>query len=216
MCNFCTDDLCGIVKWFFICVIIHTMLNKIVFDVETQKDFNEVGGRNKHHLLQISVAVAYSYARDEYLVFEENEAHKLGELLESADQVIGFNIREFDYEVLSAYGQFRLDAVPTLDLLEKVEQALGHRVGLDAIAQATLGAAKTGSGLDAIHLWRQRRVDELIQYCKKDVELTKRLYEYGRTHKKLLYKDFFDVREIPVEFPEPSPRQNVKQQKSLF
>ena len=53
------------------------MLNKIVFDLETQKSFDEVGGRNKNHLLKVSVAVAYVYPENKFLVFEEKNVHKL-------------------------------------------------------------------------------------------------------------------------------------------
>ncbi len=40
----------------------------VVFDLETQRSFDEVGGRSQFHKLGVSVAVAYRYDTDEFLV----------------------------------------------------------------------------------------------------------------------------------------------------
>jgi len=48
---------------------------------------------------------------------------------------------------------------------------------LDAIARATLGKGKSGSGADAPRLWRQERYAEVINYCYNDILLTKALFE---------------------------------------
>lgn len=192
------------------------MLNKIVLDLETQKDFAEVGGRNRHHLLKISLAGIYSYAQDKFEVFAERDIHKLGEILASADQVIGFNIRQFDYAVLRPYVNFNVSELPTLDLLEEIEKVLGHRISLNSIAAATLGETKTGTGLNAIRLWRNAQLDQLREYCLNDVKLTRDVYEYALRNQKLLYKDFFEKREIPLRLTEPQPRENVSRQTSLF
>ncbi len=192
------------------------MLNKVILDLETQKDFTEVGSRNKHHLLRVSIAGIYSYPVNQYQVFTERGLHKLGELLLEADQVIGFNLLQFDYAVLKPYFNFALATLPTLDILMEIEKVLGHRISLETVAQATLGTGKTGTGLAAINLYKTGQHEELKKYCLNDVKLTKEIYDYGQKHGKLLYKDFFEIREIPVEFAEPQPRQNVLKQTSLF
>lgn len=192
------------------------MLNKIVLDLETQKDFAEVGGRGKPHLLKVSIVGVYSSAEDKYFCFTEKELHKLGEMLAGADQIIGFNNKQFDHEVLQPYLNFSLADIPALDILEEIEKILGHRIGLDTIALATLGSGKTGSGLRAIELWKTGQMEELKRYCLNDVKLTKDIYDYGQKYGKLLYRDFFETREIPVKFPEPLPRINILKQTSLF
>lgn len=192
------------------------MLNKIILDLETQKDFAEVGGRNKNHLLKVSVAGIYSYPDDRYIVFEEKQLHKLGEMLVLADQIIGFNIRQFDFEVLRPYLNFSLEEIPALDILEEIEKVLGHRIGLTVVAGATLGTGKTGTGLEAIRLWKTGQLEDLKKYCLNDVKLTRQIYEYALKHGKLLYRDFFETREIVLRFAEPTARKNVAQQGSLF
>lgn len=192
------------------------MSNKIVLDLETQKEFAEVGGRSAHGKLRVSVCGIYSYEQDQYLCFDESNLTKLGEMLQETDLVIGYNIKQFDFQVLQPYFNFSMDTVPALDILEEVEKVLGHRIRLEAIAQATLGTGKTGSGLASINLWKTGRIDELKSYCLNDVKLTREVYEYAKVNGKLLFQDFFETREIVLNFPEPAPRINTVVQSSLF
>ena len=62
---------------------------------------------------------------------------------------------------------------------------------LDSIAQATLGAEKTGDGLDAIRWFRQGKLVEIAEYCCFDVKITKELHEYGRATSQVFYVDKF-------------------------
>lgn len=192
------------------------MLNKIVFDVETQKDFAEVGGRDRHHLLKVSVVCAYSYPDDKYYCFTEDQTTRLGEMFSEADQIIGFNIKHFDFEVLKPYLSFDPHKLPFLDIMQEVEKLIGHRVRLENLAQSTLGVGKSGDGLEAIRLFKQGRIDELKRYCLNDVRITKELYDYVKTYGKLLYKDYFETKEIKIQFPEPEPRKPTIRQGSLF
>lgn len=201
-------------KRFFI--VVKSMLNKVVLDLETQKSFDEVGGRNRNHLLKISVAVAYSYPLNKFLVYDEKSVHKLGELLEDADLVIGYNLISFDYEVLRPYLRYDPQTLPTLDILVEIEKILGHRVGLDSVAEATLGANKIASGLDAIRFWKAGEMDKLKEYCIADVKITRDVYDYARQNQKLAYKDFFTKKDFRIVFPEAVEKMNKHKQVSLF
>jgi DEAD/DEAH box helicase domain-containing protein len=190
--------------------------NKIVFDLETQKSFDEVGGRGNNHLLKISVLGLYSYADDKYYCFTEDEIYRAGEMFQEADQIIGFNIKNFDFEVLRPYVNFNVHDLPYLDIMEEFEKLVGHRVKLDNLAKTTLGVGKNGDGLEALRMYRQGRIEELKKYCLQDVKVTKELYDYVLKHGKLLYKDYFDTREINVAFAEPVIRKPLARQTSLF
>lgn len=192
------------------------MLKKIVLDLETQKAFDEVGGRGKNHLLKVSVVGIYDYSQDRYQVFREHEIPKLSSLLQTADQIIGFNIKDFDFEVLRPYLNFDIHQVPYLDILEEIEKVLGHRIKLEDVAQATLGAGKSGSGKEALVLFKQGRWDDLEKYCLDDVKITKQVYDYVFKNQKLLYRDFFKVKEVPLKIIAPAPRVGVQHQASLF
>jgi DEAD/DEAH box helicase domain-containing protein len=192
------------------------MLKKIVLDLETQKSFDEVGGRGKNHLLKISVCGVYDYITDKYYAYEENEIPKLAPILQQADQIIGFNIKDFDFEVIQPYLNFNIHEVPSLDLLEEIEKVLQHRIKLETVAQGTLGTGKSGNGLEAILYYKNGRMDLLKKYCLDDVKITKQVYEYALKNGKVLYKDFFKTKEIPLKITEPAARQGVLTQSALF
>ena len=163
--------------------------NIVVFDLETQRDFAEVGGRGGLALMGVSVGVTYSYRDNRFRHYFEHELDRLVEELRQSDLVVGFNVRHFDYHVLQPYTDFPLHTLPTLDILEHVHRALGFRVKLDTLAKHTLGITKGGNGLLALRWWRTGQLDLLRDYCQQDVEITRRLYEFGRDNGYLVYWD---------------------------
>ena len=132
----------------------------IVLDLESQKTFDEVGGQHNRHLLGVSLVGIYSYNRDKYRGFREEEFGELLKILQTAELVIGFNSKSFDFEVLQPYFKdFDLKSLKHLDLLEEIVYALGHRLKLESVAQSTLGYGNSGSGLDAIMYYHNNEWD---------------------------------------------------------
>jgi DEAD/DEAH box helicase domain-containing protein len=173
----------------------------LVFDLETQKLAEEVGGWDNKRQMRMSVGVVYDMAREEFREYMENEVRELVDDLTRAPMVIGFNIRNFDYEVLTAYvPRARLDAIPTLDILESVHRVLRRRVRLDDLTKATLGANKIADGLDAVRWFRERNLAKLIEYCRHDVALTRDLYLYGLEHGHILYPSIQGKMKLPVDW----------------
>jgi len=166
-------------------------MNIVYFDLETQKLFQDVGGRSNIHKLLLAVGVTYSTEREDYAVYLEEDADALIDELISADVVIGFNIKAFDYVVLSPYVKegVSLWKIESVDMMEHILKALGFRVSLDSLAGATLGEKKTADGLQSVQWFREGNMDKIIEYCKKDVEVTKKLYEYGAEHKFVSFTD---------------------------
>jgi DEAD/DEAH box helicase domain-containing protein len=72
-------------------------------------------------------------------------------------------------------------------MLVELEKSLGHRIKLDALANATFGLEKTAEGLQAIEWFKQGKLVEIAEYCCFDVKLTKLIHEYGVEHKQLHY-----------------------------
>ncbi len=174
---------------------------KLVLDLETQNSFQDIGGKANLNLLKISVVGAYWYPENKFLTFLTNELPLLEDLLKKAELVIGFNLKEFDYPVLSNYlKELNFNALKTLDILEEAKKYLGRKINLESIAQGTLGLGKSGTGLDAIRLWQDEQIEELKKYCLKDVELTKDIYEFGVKNKEIKFKDSWLSYSIPVEW----------------
>ena len=193
-------------------------MSELVLDIETQKLFNETV-RDKIHQLKVSVVGLYDYGRDLFQSFEESDLKALELILSNTTRLIGFNIRRFDLPVLQPYLFLSVDRLPVLDILDEVMKVLGHRVSLQSIAQATLGRGKSGSGVDAVRLYQEGKIEALKAYCLDDVRLTKEIYEYGQKHGKVL---FFSERasktfEVPVGWaPSPGGVTPTTFPKSLF
>jgi len=161
----------------------------VFLDLETRRTDEDVGGWDHAQDMRVAVAVTFSTETDRFHIFEEDELEFLFEQLSRADLVVGYNIRGFDYRVLSRYTKASLAGLPTLDLMDDVGQVAGHRVKLDNLARTTLDDAKTGSGLDAVRLFREGSMYELVEYCVQDVRLTRDLYDHGCRNGKVAFRE---------------------------
>lgn len=165
------------------------MPNIVYFDLETQKSAQEVGGWNRKRDMRMSVGVTYNTRDNAYTIYDEARVNDLVKELLRADLVVGFNVINFDYEVLGGYTPLDMQQAPTLDLMVDLETKLGHRLSLDALAKATLAAPKIADGLQALRWWKEGKLIEIAEYCCFDVKITKQLHEYGRDHGEVFYVD---------------------------
>ena len=165
------------------------MLDVVVFDLETQRTFDEVGGRQNIHRMGLAAAVTYSAADSTYRHYTEETAADLIAQLRAASLIVGFNLYGFDYKVLAVYTSESLARLPTLNILHSIYRKLGFRLSLDSLASATLGVAKSADGLQAVHWFREGRLDSVLEYCQQDVELTYRLYQFGKQNKYVQFRD---------------------------
>ncbi|NJB67959.1 DEAD/DEAH box helicase domain-containing protein [Desulfobaculum xiamenense] len=158
-----------------------------VLDLETQLSAQEVGGWGNARRMRVSCVCVYDSATDATRAYLEADIPALIDDLRAVPLVVGFNIRRFDYEVLSGYSDFDFRSLPTVDMLEHVHRRLGYRLSLDHLARATLGAQKSADGLKALEWWKQGRIDDIIAYCTQDVAVTRDLYAFGRDNGYLLF-----------------------------
>jgi DEAD/DEAH box helicase domain-containing protein len=175
------------------------MRDIVYFDLETQRSFGDVGGYAHKEKMGVSVGVAYSTRTGEYHIFDENQMDALITMLQRADLVVGYNHIDFDYAVLQKYTILNLEeATINLDMLNTVEEKLGHRLKLDAIASASVGVGKTADGLDALKWWQEYKKSDfkdiepmmkIAEYCCYDVKCTKDVHEYGMKHGHVKYND---------------------------
>jgi len=165
-------------------------MNYVVLDIETQDKFDFSNVVESISNLNISVAVTYHSLTDNYTVYTEDDIYLLIDELSLTDLVVGVNLFDFDYQVLKKYDDnIDFDELNTLDILYELYQRLGFRVSLSNMASATLGEEKSGSGLEAISLYHSGDFMELVDYCKQDVILTRKLYEYGKAKGYIKYRD---------------------------
>jgi DEAD/DEAH box helicase domain-containing protein len=161
----------------------------LYLDLETQKLAQDVGGWNNTHLMRVSVAVVFDSVESRFHTYDEDGVEALFELLEKADLIVGFNIKGFDYRVLSAYTSRDLRALPTFDILEDLHRRLGFRLSLDHLAQETLNQCKSADGLQAVEWFRQGEMGKLVEYCRQDVAVTRDLFQFGLKEGHLVFKN---------------------------
>lgn len=173
-------------------------MRKITFDIETKNTFQDIGTRDPSSL-DLSLIAIHDSETDEYTAFLEDELSSLWPILERADALIGFNSNHFDLPLLDKYYPGDLFQIKSVDLLAEIKQSLGRRIGLDAIAQATLGLGKSGHGLQAIEWWHNGEIEKLRDYCIQDVKVTKQVYDYAKENGYLVYESDTGLARIPLD-----------------
>jgi len=151
----------------------------LVVDIETKTLVDAVGGWKNFKQLECSVACAFDSKTNTMHSFTED---KLGELVELCKDrlLVGYNLVGFDLPILEKYGLPPAAELDVFDIMLDVHNVSGWKfVKLDRIAQATLGAGKSADGLMAVEWWKQGEVQKIIEYCIKDVEVTRDVFLHG-------------------------------------
>ncbi len=226
-------------------------MTDIFFDIETKEliDQNATDVDAAIRALHMSVGATWCACHDKQFF---RATAPLTEHLLAHERVIGFNNIHFDNAVLAwsperpthdsfdpVTGKHIItkplpDASEALkkwldeksfDLLADLEARIGHRVGLAALAEGSLGKQKLASGPQAV-VWNRlaatmsdklpfaltdvgdtegaARVNELgawfqqrlENYCLQDVMLLKKMFEYGIANKRVAYIDFEGERKV--------------------
>lgn len=183
-----------------------------VFDAEIKKRIEECSkGWNSHDEMGVSVLVIFDYKEMRYRVFDDRNIAEAIEMLWSYDTVVGFNTVGFDWKLLRAtYPKLivRDDSErPTIrykfkefgrrsddfDVLREIWISLdldpdhfapathgGYK--LDDVAFETIGLRKSGDGAKAPSLYQEGRWSELVDYCIRDVQIEKELFEFTQRY----------------------------------
>ncbi len=161
-----------------------------IFDLETKKSAADVGGWGNKAKMGVSVACLYDTVKKEYRFYREGQEEALCQDLLASDLVVGYNLINFDYEVIQPHSVFNLkENIPTLDLLVEVEKAVGKRLPLDNVCEHTLGINKTGDGMEALRWYKEGKIYEIAKYCAFDVKATTLVAEFGAAYGCIRYSD---------------------------
>lgn len=173
-------------------------MREITFDIET-KNLIPALARQDITRLDLSIVGIHDTETGEYTSYSQEELPKLWPIIEKADVLIGFNSDSFDIPLLNHYYPGDLTKIRSLDLLVEVHKALGRRIRLQSLAEATLGHGKSADGIKAVEWWQQGLYDKVREYCLQDVKITRELYDYAREHGIVKYKDLRTVRDIKLD-----------------
>ncbi len=170
----------------------------IVFDLETQNIFSEVGSNDATDL-DISVACVYDSGTDKYTTVTVDNLQVLWPIFEQADALVGYNSNHFDIPLLNKYYPGDLTQIKSIDILESIRLSLGKRLRLSSVAEATVGAKKSADGLQAVRWWKEGKIDEIKKYCEQDVKVTKKVFDYALQNGHVLFKDGYRKKEIKLD-----------------
>jgi len=126
------------------------MLNKIIFDIETKTPLYDPTTPEIADM-EISVLSLYDSKTKKYYSFTEDNFDKMEKFFQEADLIVTFNGEHFDIPILKKYlKNINLDEKKHIDIMLKIQDVLGKRIGLDGIASSTLGYSKSANGLQAV------------------------------------------------------------------
>lgn len=187
------------------------MITEVFFDVETKTFFDE-SGASKPEELGVSIVSLYRRTLNENLQeiegkmysFWEREFEKMWPLFLDAKRIIGFNSIRFDVPALKPYSPAFFSKLPHFDILQEVKNSFGKRVSLDSIAKETLGIAKIDNGANAVLYFQKgdaKSLSLLKKYCEADVDITRKIYDFGLQNGYLRLKDHWNnIQEVKVNF----------------
>jgi DEAD/DEAH box helicase domain-containing protein len=173
-------------------------MRKVVFDIETTNFFTDTG-TNDPASLSLACVCIYDSETDTYQHFFEEDLKQLWPILERTDLLIGFNSDHFDLPILNKYYSGDLTKIKSIDIMKEIKKKIGRRIGLNAVAEATLGKKKSGDGANANIWWRRGERQRVVDYCMDDVCLTKELYDFALTNGFIRYREGGNMRELTLE-----------------
>ena len=197
----------------------------LFFDLETKYAAEEVGGWGNIMDMGMSVGVIWDAHDQDFHVYLEHEVPGIVSHLHQGELIVGFNHVSFDLRVLAGTRPtaeqrhqlyMELLALNHFDMLAELKKVLGHRIRLDSLARSTLQSGKAADGLQALAWYREGRIDRIIEYCKKDVEVTRRLYEYALENGELLYDSRAGIKTVVLDWAAQAVPPAGSEQMSLF
>lgn len=162
------------------------MYNNIYFDLETQNKIPK-GGSTKD--ARISVMVSWHDIDDYPLGTEENELTDHIPSFEISDKIIGYNSKAFDMNVLGNYINVKRYHKKHFDIYHYLRTKHHVQPKLSDISVPTLELDKYNLKMTPAKAYELGLISELLTYCKRDVQITKELWEYGREFRHLFYID---------------------------
>ncbi|MBI5004353.1 ribonuclease H-like domain-containing protein [Candidatus Kaiserbacteria bacterium] len=171
----------------------------VTFDIETANWLSDTG-TNDPADLTIAIVCIHDSQTDQYSSYLVPELPKLWPILEQTDVLVGYNSDHFDIPLLNKYYPGDLTRIKSLDLMKEVQGVVGRRLKLDMIAEGTLNQKKLdGKNGQSIIWWREGKIDQVREYCIKDVELTKKIFDHALAKGAIKYKELSKIHEVKID-----------------
>lgn len=170
----------------------------VTFDIETANWLSDIGSSDPADLT-IALVCIHDSETDTYSSYLESELSQMWPILERTDVLVGYNSNHFDIPLLNKYYPGDLTRIKSLDIMQEVHSVIGRRLKLDSIAEGTLGEKKSASGAQSVQWWRAGEIEKVRDYCLKDVEITKKIFDYAVKNHSLKYQELGKAREFKLD-----------------
>lgn len=173
-------------------------MRTVVFDIETANWLSDIGSSDPADLT-IALVCIHDSETEIYSSYLESELSQMWPILERTDVLVGYNSNHFDIPLLNKYYPGDLTRIKSLDIMQEIHSVVGRRLKLDSIAEGTLGEKKSASGAQSVQWWRAGEVEKVRAYCLKDVEITKKLFDYALKNHSLKYQELGRAQEFKLD-----------------
>ena len=137
------------------------------------------GNEGNLHSVGMSVAAVRDTSKAHSFIYFEEHSKDLIKHLHSFDLIVGYNIRRFDYIVLEKYGGTMLKYLPTFDMFLEVKNSIDKNISLNNFIERTLGIKIDKLGPKSVDLWWSGEKEKVSNYCKLDVGLAQKIFNYA-------------------------------------
>ena len=165
----------------------------------------------------VSVMVVRDTAFKTFKTYTEETVREGVSQLRAADLVIGYNLRDFAYPVLSEYTTYDLQRLPTFDIQAEIQFLRAKRanvhwikqkdqipfISLSNVAKYTCDRQIYSSGREMPRLWNEGKQERVIEHVRERVEATQAIFNHGCKHGAVSYKQAGNPLPDPVVLPTP-------------
>ena len=178
-------------------------MSRYVFDIETKKTSDEVGGWGNKHKMGIAVLCLKDLDSGEEFVVSDSYpgAIPLNKLFGFVDgnTLIGHNIMAFDWKLVLEY--FYRNGFDIKVKTNLIDTKVG-RMSLERITRALFNTKKVMDGSLAPSEWRRglSSKTKVVEYCKDDVSKTYDVFKYGLDNGFIKYYNGDDICTVNVSW----------------
>ncbi len=198
--------------------------NIIFFDIETQYLFTDImpkwrtlTNNGRRYLLpsickKLKLAVAgvlkFDNNQPYYQYYTETNISNLEKQLLLNDKIIGYNLLNFDYHVLSAYFSdttINLITKNTVDIMLIINDEINQYLSLNDLGHLNLDIGKFIDTIKIPELWRAGKHNEVISYLQRDLDILASIFYLGLQKTPITYieKNYGEIigeKEVVLDF----------------
>ena len=139
---------------------------------------------------KLSVAVTWSSNQPTHRVYFEQDVDALITEMQRARLVVGYNCRNFDFQILRGYRPFKPRR--SLDLFTNLTMLSGQKpIPINSVWKGTFKSEIDSDGADRIELWRSGQLPLLVESCVAHLGRIRKIHEFGIEHGYVAFVDRF-------------------------